>query len=330
MTPEATNKHPEIERLVSTLRGGDVRALGRAISLVENDTPAARHLLSACFPHIGKALRIGVTGAPGAGKSTLVDALAKQLRAKDHTVGIVAVDPTSPFSGGAILGDRIRMQSHHADPGLFIRSMATRGFLGGMARTTADVALVVEASGKDTILLETVGVGQDEVDVMRVADVTVVVLVPGMGDDVQSIKAGLMEIADIFVINKSDRDGADRVEREIRAMQSLASSHAEWVAPVVKTIATTGEGISSLLETIDRFSTWLSESGDLQRRRALAWQKRMSDMAREELIRRLATHGFDAEVFAQHAATVSRGDEDPYELIPRLLQNAWAGHGQEK
>jgi LAO/AO transport system kinase len=330
MTPEAANKHPEIERLVATLRSGDARALGRAISLVENDTAAARHLLSACFPHIGKALRVGVTGAPGAGKSTLVDALAKQLRAKDHTVGIVAVDPTSPFSGGAILGDRIRMQSHHADPGLFIRSMATRGFLGGMARTTADVALVVEASGKDTILLETVGVGQDEVDVMRVADVTVVVLVPGMGDDVQSIKAGLMEIADVFVINKSDRDGADRVEREIRAMQSLTSSHSEWVAPVVKTIATTGEGISSLLETINRFSAWLSESGDLQRRRALAWQKRMSDMAREELIRRLAMHGLDAEVFAQHAATVSRGDEDPYELIPRLLQNAWAGRGQEK
>jgi LAO/AO transport system kinase len=330
MTSEAADKHNEIERLVAALRNGDARALGRAISLVENDTPVARHLLSACFPHIGKALRVGVTGAPGAGKSTLVDALAKQLRAKDHTVGIVAVDPTSPFSGGAILGDRIRMQSHHADPGLFIRSMATRGFLGGMARTTADVALVVEASGKDTILLETVGVGQDEVDVMRVADVTVVVLVPGMGDDVQSIKAGLMEIADIFVINKSDRDGADRVEREIRAMQSLASSHSEWVAPVVKTIATTGEGIASLLETINRFSAWLSESGDLQRRRALAWQKRMSDMAREELIRRLAMHGLDAEVFAQHAATVSRGDEDPYELIPRLLQNAWAGRGQEK
>ncbi|HWZ11688.1 MAG TPA: methylmalonyl Co-A mutase-associated GTPase MeaB, partial [Acidobacteriaceae bacterium] len=190
MTSEAADKHTEIERLVAALRSGDARALGRAISLVENDTPAARHLLSACFPHIGKALRVGVTGAPGAGKSTLVDAVAKQLRAKDHTVGIVAVDPTSPFSGGAILGDRIRMQSHHADPGLFIRSMATRGFLGGMARTTADVALVVEASGKDTILLETVGVGQDEVDVMRVADVTVVVLVPGMGDDVQSIKAG--------------------------------------------------------------------------------------------------------------------------------------------
>ncbi len=321
---------PEIESLVAKLRSGDVRALGRAISLVENDTPAAKHLLSACFPHVGKALRVGVTGAPGSGKSTLVDALAKHLRAGGHTVGIVAVDPTSPFSGGALLGDRIRMQSHHADPGLFIRSMATRGFLGGMARTTADVALIVEASGKDTVLIETVGVGQDEVDVMRVADVTVVVLVPGMGDDVQSIKAGLMEIADVFVINKSDREGADRVEREIRVMQSLATSHAAWVAPVVKTVATTGDGISSLTETIDRFSAWLKDSGGLQNRRALAWQKRMTEMAREELIRRLSMHGLDAEVFAHYAAAVSRGEEDPYELIPQLLQKAWAGHEQEK
>ena len=326
MTPKAADKNPEIEALVTSLRAGNPRAIGRAISLIENGSTAARHLLSACFPYGGKARRIGITGAPGAGKSTLVDAIARQLRAAHHTVGIIAVDPTSPFSGGAILGDRIRMQSHHADPDLFIRSMATRGFLGGMARATADVALVVEASGKDTILLETVGVGQDEVDVMRVADMTVVVLVPGMGDDVQSIKAGLMEIADIFVINKSDREGADRVVREIRAMQSLASSHPAWVAPVVKTVATTGEGVTSVMEAIDKLGAWLSESGELQTRRALAWQKRMSEMAREELVRRLAVQGLDAAVFAQHAAAVSRGEEDPYELIPHLLERAWALH----
>lgn len=326
MTPKAANKRPEIEMLVTSLRAGNPRAIGRAISLIENGSGSARYLLSACFPYSGAARRIGITGAPGAGKSTLVDAIARQLRAAQHTVGIVAVDPTSPFSGGAILGDRIRMQSHHADPDLFIRSMATRGFLGGMARATADVALVVEASGKDTILLETVGVGQDEVDVMRVADMTVVVLVPGMGDDVQSIKAGLMEIADIFVVNKSDREEADRVVREIRAMQSLASSHSAWVAPVVKTVATTGEGITPVMEALDKLAAWLRESGELQTRRALAWQKRMSEMAREELVRRLAVQGLDAEVFAQHAVAVSRGDEDPYELIPKLLERAWALH----
>lgn len=221
----------EVENLVARLRTGDVRALARAISLVENDSPGAAAVLSACFPYTGQALRIGLTGAPGAGKSTLVDQLAKFYRAQQHSVGIVAVDPTSPFTGGAILGDRIRMQGHHADAGLYIRSMATRGFLGGMASTTADIASIVEASGKTRLMIETVGVGQDEVDIVRLADVTVVILVPGLGDDVQSIKAGILEIADIFVVNKSDREGADRVEREIRSMQSLGGHAEGWVPP---------------------------------------------------------------------------------------------------
>ena len=220
----ATNNH--IPEFAQRIRNGDVRALSRAISAVEDHTPESTALLKALFPYSGNALLLGLTGAPGAGKSTLANQVARAYRDRGKTVGIVAVDPTSPFSGGAILGDRIRMQSHHADPGIYIRSMATRGSLGGLASTTADVAMVMGASGRDIVMIETVGVGQDEVDIVRLADVTIVVLVPGMGDDVQTIKAGIMEIADIFVINKSDRDGAERVEREIRAMQAITPSRA--------------------------------------------------------------------------------------------------------
>src|SRR5580704_10587391 len=200
----------ESQPAIEQLRAGDVRSLARAISTVENRTQGWTDLLKALFPHSGRARIIGLTGPPGAGKSTLVDQLAHHYRKQNHTVGIIAVDPTSPYTGGAILGDRIRMQDHFSDPGIYIRSMATRGSLGGLARATADVATILDASGRDLVMIETVGVGQDEVDIVRVADVTIVILVPGMGDDVQSIKAGIMEIADIFVINKSDYEGADR------------------------------------------------------------------------------------------------------------------------
>src|SRR6478752_270142 len=213
---------PEIQNLVDRVTSGDARALARAITLVENRAHESSEMLKALFPRTGHSKVIGLTGSPGAGKSTLVDQLAREYRQQEKTIGIIAVDPTSPYTGGAILGDRIRMQSHHADPGIYIRSMATRGCLGGLARATTDVATALDASGKDIVMIETVGVGQDEVDIVRLADVTIVILVPGMGDDVQTIKAGIMEIADIFVINKSDREGADRVEREIRSMQSLA------------------------------------------------------------------------------------------------------------
>src|SRR6202453_1017265 len=222
----------DVVELVRRMRQGDVRALARAVSLVEDDAPSARQILSCCFPYSGSAVRIGVPGSPGAGKSTLVDGLARLYRAQHATVGVVAVDPTSPYTGGAILGDRIRMQEHDSDPGFYMRSMATRGSLGGLARTSADVAAVIEASGKDRLLLETVGVGQDEIDIVRLADVTILVLVPGMGDDVQSLKAGIMEIADIFVVNKSDREGADRVEKEVLSLQSLTAQHGSWVPPV--------------------------------------------------------------------------------------------------
>ena len=310
-----------VENLVSRLRTGDVRALARAISLVENDSPGAAHVLSASFPHTGHALRIGLTGAPGSGKSTLVDQLARHYRAQDHTVGIVAVDPTSPFTGGAILGDRIRMQSHHADPGLYIRSMATRGFLGGLASTTADIAALVEASGKTRLMIETVGVGQDEVDIVRLADVTVVVLVPGLGDDVQSIKAGILEIADIFVVNKSDREGADRVEREIRAMQSLGGHAEGWVPPVVRTIASTGEGTLALVESIDRCAEWLRQSGKLEKKRRDAWRERLLEMIRHRLTQDLVHHRIGTAELEAYAAAVAHGDEDPYVLVERLVRD---------
>ena len=310
----------EVESLVARLRGGEIRALARAISLVENDAAAAAAVLSGCFPYTGNALRIGLTGAPGSGKSTLVDQLARQYRAQEHTVGIVAVDPTSPFTGGAILGDRIRMQSHHADAGLYIRSMATRGFLGGLASTTADVASIVEASGKTRLMIETVGVGQDEVDIVRLADVTVVVLVPGLGDDVQSIKAGILEIADIFVVNKSDREGADRVEREIRTMQSLGSHGDGWVPPVVRTVASTGEGAAALVETIDRCATWLRENGKLEEKRAAAWQERLLEMIRRRLTHELVHHRIGAAELAAYARSVAERDEDPYVLVERLVR----------
>ncbi|HVH87614.1 MAG TPA: methylmalonyl Co-A mutase-associated GTPase MeaB, partial [Terriglobales bacterium] len=239
-----------LDTFVERVRAGDVRALARAITAIENDSAQAIRLMKALFPYSGNATVAGLTGSPGAGKSTLVDQLAREYRKQDKTIGIIAVDPTSPYTGGAILGDRIRMQAHHADTGIYIRSMATRGFLGGLAPATADVATLLDAAGKDMVLVETVGVGQDEIDIVRLADVTVVILVPGMGDDVQTIKAGIMEIADVFVINKSDREGADRVEREIRAMQTLAIRRDDWVPPIVKTIATDGAGVPELVKTI--------------------------------------------------------------------------------
>jgi len=253
--------------LLQQVRAGDVRALARAVSVVEEGGGAAKAVLHAAHAVPGDvpALRIGFTGPPGAGKSTLVDAYARLLREKSETVGIVAVDPTSPFHGGAILGDRIRMQASYSenggDTGIYIRSVATRGTLGGLAGATADICTVIEASGKSRMLIETVGVGQDEVEVARLADVTVVVLVPGMGDDVQSIKAGVMEIADIFVINKSDREGAERVESEILAMQSYAAEHGAWVPPIVRTVATTGEGVAAMHAEIARFVEHRKVSG---------------------------------------------------------------------
>lgn len=236
--------------LLEKIRSGDVRALARAATAIENGAPEARALLAELSPQTAGTMVVGVTGPPGSGKSTLVDEMTRRLRQEGRTVGIITVDPSSPFSGGALLGDRIRMQRHHDDPGVFIRSMATRGSLGGLARATADLAALLGAAGKDVVLIETVGVGQDEVEIARVADVVVLLLVPGLGDDVQAIKAGVMEIADIFVINKADLPGAERVEAEIRSLLSLKDNSGSKAPPVLRTVATEGAGVAELIHAV--------------------------------------------------------------------------------
>lgn len=305
---------------VEEIRAGNPRALARAITSVENRDPNSHALLKALFEHSGNARILGLTGSPGAGKSTLVDALAREYRKQQKTIGIVAVDPTSPFSGGAILGDRIRMSSHHTDPGIFIRSMATRGALGGLSHTTADIATVLDASGRDLVMIETVGVGQDEIDIVRLADVTLVILVPGMGDDVQSIKAGIMEIADIFVINKADRDGADRVEREIRAMQSLAHPRTDnWTPPVLKTVAADGTGVPELAVAIDSYEKFLDSTELGRKRRMENWRNRLISMLRDELLERVLRQQMSDEDATRYAAEVSEHKRDPYTLIDEII-----------
>jgi LAO/AO transport system kinase len=308
-----------ISTWVERIRHGDVRALARAISAIEDSRPEAQPLLKALFPFSGRAQVIGLTGAPGSGKSTLVDQLAREYRKHRRTVGIIAVDPTSPYTGGAILGDRIRMQAHHADTGIYIRSMATRGFLGGLARTTTDVATLLDASGKDLVLIETVGVGQDEVDIVRLADITVVILVPGMGDDVQTIKAGIMEIADIFVINKSDREGADRVEREIRAMQTLAPRRDRWTPPVVKTVATEGKGVPELAGAIAGYQQFLEQQNLLLKRKISNWRERLVEMLREALVDRLLNERLPQDEVARLAAEIAEHRRDPYSLVEEIV-----------
>ncbi|MGZ4788000.1 MAG: methylmalonyl Co-A mutase-associated GTPase MeaB [Terriglobales bacterium] len=306
-----------IHSVVEQVRSGNPRALARAITAVENRTAESPELLKALFPHTGRARVIGLTGSPGAGKSTLVDQLAREYRKQGKTVGIIAVDPTSPYTGGAILGDRIRMGSHYADPGIYIRSMATRGSLGGLARTTADVASVLDASGRDVILIETVGVGQDEIDIVRLAEVTVVILVPGMGDDVQTIKAGIMEIADVFAINKSDREGAERVEREIRAMQSLSGRHDAWVPPIVKTVANDGTGVPELAAAIANCQEFLGKSEIGKQKRLQNWRDRLVEMLRDTMLERVLKEQ-DGRL-AQYAVEIAEHKRDPYSLVEEIV-----------
>jgi GTPase len=307
-----------MQQWIERLRAGDPRALSRAISTVENRAPEWPELLKALFPHTGRARIIGLTGAPGSGKSTLVDQLARHYRKDNRTIGIIAVDPTSPYTGGAILGDRIRMQDHFSDPGIYIRSMATRGSLGGLARTTADVATVLDASGRELILIETVGVGQDEIDIVRLADITIVILVPGMGDDVQTIKAGIMEIADIFVINKSDREGAERVEREIRALQSLATRSDNWTPPIVKSVATDGTGVKELAAAIAQYEGYLQKENLVLKRTIQNWQERIIEMLREALLDKAREQLGDGQV-TRYAAEVAQHKRDPYTLVEEIV-----------
>jgi LAO/AO transport system kinase len=304
--------------LIAAVRSGDPRSLSRAISMVENRSSGCSDLLKALFPHTGNARIIGMTGPPGAGKSTLVDQLAKLYRKQNRTVGIIAVDPTSPYTGGAILGDRIRMQDHFADPGIYIRSMATRGSLGGLARTTADVTTVLDASGRDVILIETVGVGQDEIDIVRLADITVVILVPGMGDDVQTIKAGIMEIADIFVINKSDREGAERVEREIRALQTLATRQDGWTPPIIKTVASDGTGVQELAAALVSYEGFLQKENRALKKSVENWQERLVEMLRVALLDKARAQIGNLKSLA---AEVAEHKRDPYTVIEEISKN---------
>jgi LAO/AO transport system kinase len=311
-----------VDNWIEQIRAGDVRAIARAITVIENHAPEAEEILRQLFPSTGSAYLIGVTGAPGTGKSSLVDRLAGHYRRQEQSVGIIAVDPTSPFTGGAILGDRIRMQGHATDSGTYIRSMATRGFLGGLARTTADVALLLDAAGKQRILIETVGVGQDEVDIIQLADCTMVVLVPGLGDEVQAIKAGLMEIADVFVLNKSDREGADRFEQQLRAMLQIAPERDGWRPPIIRTVATDGKGIEELADAAEKFRKHSEAVGRREAKKVERWKKRLLDLLQSRLMdivvgERLGEQGLEAL-----AAEVAARRKDPYAAVREVIERA--------
>jgi len=308
------------EGTASSILSGDKRSIARAISAVENGDEGITELLKQVFPNTGHALVIGVTGAPGSGKSTLVDALAARYRSSGQTVGIIAVDPSSPFTGGAILGDRIRMQSMATDPGVFIRSMAARGHLGGLASATTDAVAILDAARYDKIIVETVGVGQDEIDIVKTADVTVVVLVPGMGDDIQAIKAGIMEISDVFVINKADRDGVLRTEKELESMLSITERADGWRPPIIKTVATRAEGLNELAGAIESYASHLENAGSKANgRRTTVAEHRIKEMLRERLFRLAFEKATTEAEFKEMAQMVADRRRDPYSVVEEIL-----------
>ena len=308
----------DVADLVEQARGGAPRAVARLVSMVEDGAPQLREVMAALAPHAGRAHVVGITGPPGVGKSTSTNALVGALRAQDRRVGVLAVDPSSPFSGGALLGDRIRMSDHALDPGVYIRSMASRGHLGGLAWTTPQAIRVLDAAGCDVVVVETVGVGQSEVEVAGLADTTVVLMAPGAGDGVQAAKAGILEIGDVYVVNKADRDGAEQVRRELRSMVSMgARTEGGWKPPVVMTVAQSGDGIGDLVEALDAHRDWLATSGELSARRARRAREEVEALAVRELRSRWEVGDHDR--LDELAAEVVAGSLDPFAAADRLL-----------
>ncbi len=309
--------NPEI--LLEKLFAGEARAVARAITKIENGADGAAEIMKAVFPKTGNAIVIGITGSPGAGKSSLVDKLALFYKEKGERIGIICVDPSSPFSGGAILGDRIRMQTLGLDKNVFIRSMATRGNLGGLSRATVDAAAILDAAGFDKVIIETVGVGQDEVEIVKAADISVVVLVPGMGDDIQAIKAGIMEIGDVFVINKADREGVLRTEKELEALLSLAHRPDFWNSPIVKTVATENKGIEDLSKAIEGYKEFQETGENLERRKAIAkW--RLLELLREKLLSNLFAKNGASEKLDKLALEIAEKKNNPYSAVEEILK----------
>jgi len=304
--------------LLARARTGDKRSIARLVSVVENDEPGAAEAMRALYPQTGRAQIVGITGPPGGGKSTLVNRLAGTYRERASRVAVVAVDPSSPFTGGAILGDRIRMRERFLDEGIFIRSMASRGHAGGLARATARVINVLDALGTDVVLVETVGVGQEEVDVIRVVDTVCLVTVPGLGDDIQAIKAGIIEIADVLVVNKADRPGADETARDLAQMLSLARDR-PWKTPIVRTAAQSGDGLPQLVEAIDRHRAWSRESGEYLARRRAAARSEVEALLQEALLRELAGRVGESRLDAA-VARVAERSLDPYAAVEELLR----------
>ncbi len=305
--------------LLERARAGDKRAVARLLSVVENDEPGAAEAVSALYPLTGQARIVGITGPPGGGKSTLVNRLAGVYREQADRVGVVAVDPSSPFTGGALLGDRIRMRERFLDEGIFIRSMASRGHAGGLARATSRVVNVLDALGYGVVLVETVGVGQEEVEVVRVADTVCLVTVPGLGDDIQAIKAGVLEIADVLVVNKADRPGADETARDLTQMLKLGKPRTEWTPPILRTTASTGEGVDQLVRAIEKHRAWAAASGERERRRRDAARAEVEQLLREALVRRLRDRvgggGLERAI-----ARVAERAIDPYAAVEELLR----------
>ncbi|HDM76650.1 MAG TPA: methylmalonyl Co-A mutase-associated GTPase MeaB [Deltaproteobacteria bacterium] len=308
--------------LAEGILDGSVKSLARLISWLEDDDERAYEEMRKLYPHTGNAYVIGITGSPGAGKSTLTDKLTQALRKEEYTVGIIAVDPSSPFTGGAVLGDRVRMSKLCLDPGVYIRSMATRGHLGGVAKATNDAVRALDAFGKDIIIIETVGVGQDEIDVIKIVDTTILVLVPGMGDVIQSMKAGVMEIADIFVINKADHPGADQLETEIqiRLEQDKHTKSRAWVPPVVKTIAVEGKGIEELKEAVKNHRKYLEKSGELEQKRKRRVKEEILSLVENALIKILQEKFVSKDSFDRVVEDIISGNNDPYTTAKELLK----------